>query len=304
MGDQSNSLVAAILIRTHKVGASGLINKQKLILIVLFTLVLSGCGVKFWYNQLDWLVPWYIDDYVELSSQQQQQLERALMAKTKWHRSQQLPLYVAWLEQLQQDLKSGAIHQTYDTHSQTLSGFYQVLLEELAVEVAAILLEFDSQQSQELLQQLLQNDQEWAERIQARSAEEYVQHRQERIADNVSDWIGKLSKQQKAIIAEWVATTQQTATERLAYRARWREALKQQLALDYSPRKQQGLVQVFLNYRSYQSESFKQMSQHNNLLAKQYLLRLYDSLSNRQQRRLLNKLADYHEDFSDLMEDS
>lgn len=278
--------------------------RGRLLTISLLLVVLTGCGVKFWYNQLDWLVPWYIDDYVELNAEQQHQLEHMLIAQTTWHRSQQLPLYVTWIEQLKNDIESGAIHQSYDSHSETLGKFYQTLLEALAGDVAGLMMELDREQSQELITQLQQNDADWSERIQQRTAEENLQHRRERIADSLADWIGKLSKQQKALVADWVAGSKSTIDERLLYRARWRDALKALLALDYSQHKQKALAALFLNYRSFQSESLTQLNQHNNRLTKLYLLRIYDTLSARQKRRLLNKLLDYHEDFSDLAEDS
>lgn len=263
-------------------------------------LLVSGCGVKFWYNQLDWLVPWYLDDYIELNDKQQQQLQQLLNTKVKWHRGKQLPLYVTWLEQLRSDLKSGAIQQTYDAHSQQLTEFYQALLEELAGDVAEIMIELDPNQVQELLANLQRNDREWAQRNDERNNDQRIEYRQQRIEDNLSDWIGKLSKSQKRLIAEWASQHKPTSVERLAYRKRWREALEAQLSQQYSPQKLADLEQVFINYRSYQGAPLVQLTEHNKQLTKRYLLTIYASLSERQQKRLLNKIADYHEDFSDL----
>jgi len=35
---------------------------QRALLVLLLTLSLSGCGVRFLYNQLDWLIPWQLRD--------------------------------------------------------------------------------------------------------------------------------------------------------------------------------------------------------------------------------------------------
>ena len=52
---------------------------NKLIAVV-FTLsiLLTGCSSKFAYNNIDWLMYWYIDDYVELDKSQKSLLDGVL----------------------------------------------------------------------------------------------------------------------------------------------------------------------------------------------------------------------------------
>jgi len=41
-------------------------------------LLLAGCGVRFFYTQLDWLIPWHLRDYVSLDAGQRSALDRRL----------------------------------------------------------------------------------------------------------------------------------------------------------------------------------------------------------------------------------
>ena len=54
-------------------------------------LCLTACsGTTFVYNRLDTILPWYLDDYVELNGTQERQLEEILRPFLNWHRRQEL----------------------------------------------------------------------------------------------------------------------------------------------------------------------------------------------------------------------
>ena len=46
--------------------------------ILLSIMILTGCGTRQVYTQLDWLIPWYISDYISLDSDQKNMLEKRL----------------------------------------------------------------------------------------------------------------------------------------------------------------------------------------------------------------------------------
>ncbi|MDP2324334.1 MAG: hypothetical protein Q8N51_09930, partial [Gammaproteobacteria bacterium] len=63
--------------------------------IVLLALFLGGCVVRVVYNQLDWLTLWYVDDYFDLDGTQKAEAGKLIASTLAWHRSSQLPHYVA-----------------------------------------------------------------------------------------------------------------------------------------------------------------------------------------------------------------
>ena len=70
----------------------------KILLPVLCVLVLSACTTSFYYNRLDWLIPWYVDDYIDLSSEQKQSLKVKLEPYLNWHRQEELNNYINSIE--------------------------------------------------------------------------------------------------------------------------------------------------------------------------------------------------------------
>ena len=66
---------------------------------MLFVVILSGCSAtQFIYNRVDILIRWYLDDYVALDRDQQARFTTRLDALLEWHRLEELPLYVALLD--------------------------------------------------------------------------------------------------------------------------------------------------------------------------------------------------------------
>ena len=45
--------------------------------IFLIAVVIAGCGPRLVYPHLDWLIPWYVSDYISLDSDQKNMLEHA-----------------------------------------------------------------------------------------------------------------------------------------------------------------------------------------------------------------------------------
>ena len=63
--------------------------------LLLFSLVfLVGCSsTTFIYNRLDFLLPWYLESYVDLNQEQRKNLNELLEPFFKWHREKELPKY-------------------------------------------------------------------------------------------------------------------------------------------------------------------------------------------------------------------
>jgi hypothetical protein len=70
-------------------------------LLLCVALALGGCSLRFAYSQLDWLVPWYVRDYVTLDAGQRGALDTRLADRLAWHCSAHIPEYAATLREAQ-----------------------------------------------------------------------------------------------------------------------------------------------------------------------------------------------------------
>ncbi len=272
--------------------------------LLVAVLLLQGCGLKFWYNRLDWVVPWYVDDYVELSDGQEERLEQLMRLKTEWHRSEELPKYVAWLEQLRQDIEQGDIDAIYDDHHRQMVGFYWTLVEQLTGEFAEMMVDLSDVQVEQLIGALEKRDQESLKRHQSRDKDDRLEGREDDIKDGLGEWIGRLSKSQKKLAEQWAKELQPTLELRLEYRKVWRQQLVTLLQNRQQPDAPKALKNLFVNATDLQSEDLKQRYAHNRAVTRRYLITFYGTLSDKQKRRLFSRIDDYREDFIDLMNDA
>ena len=47
--------------------------------VVLGTICMSACSIRIMYNYLDWIIPFYIDDYVTLTDHQEKLFDRGII---------------------------------------------------------------------------------------------------------------------------------------------------------------------------------------------------------------------------------
>lgn len=99
---------------TNLQSANGSVQSQSLVKWLLTaTLVVAcaasaGCGVKLGYNNLDRLIKWSMDDYMELDPNQEAFFKAELAAVLYWHRTTQLPIYAGAVRDLDGELADGA----------------------------------------------------------------------------------------------------------------------------------------------------------------------------------------------------
>ena len=73
--------------------------------LVCILLLLGACSsTTFVYNRLDFLLPWYLDDYAELNRAQDQYLDELLAPFLAWHRAEELPRYIEIIDQIDASL--------------------------------------------------------------------------------------------------------------------------------------------------------------------------------------------------------
>jgi len=164
---------------------------------LLLTLVLAGCSATFAYNQLDWLIPWYVDDYVDLSRDQKQFLKGEIEPILQWHREEELVRYIAILDQVESDLVAPVTAETvHNWIDQVVEAGERI--EDSMLKVA---LEFSSQLSDEQMQEFVtsmwKKQEEYEEEYLPRSEEEYIEENAENLEEFLRRFTGRLSTEQQ-----------------------------------------------------------------------------------------------------------
>ncbi len=178
----------------------------KRIAIFLLALLLSGCGPRLVYPHLDWLIPWYVSDYISLDSDQKSMLEDRLAKQLDWHCRTQLPAYASALREMGQDLTDNsrpATVATLQTYNARFMALWKELIQQVAPDIIAILATSTDEQIGELFANLEEQNQKFKEKYVDLPPEELSRNRQKRMLKNIKYWISKPNPDQVRVVDEW-----------------------------------------------------------------------------------------------------
>ena len=133
-------------------------NIQSIICVLLSCFCLSGCSISFIYNNLSWLSSWYLDDYVSLTTEQQQQFDEDFKAFHSWHRNTQIALYYQQLERLKVQISKGINKAQIKSHRDLVQTHYTNLITHSKPQLLDLIYNLDLTQRNTLLQSIKENN--------------------------------------------------------------------------------------------------------------------------------------------------
>jgi hypothetical protein len=196
---------------------------KKRLLTAVVLILLMGCSTRIIYFHLDWLIPWYISDYISLDSEQKNMLEKRLLAQLEWHCRTQLPVYAEALRDLGRDVadpENPIDVERLRLHYAKFMELWRALLREIAPDITDLLLTASDDQINELFGNLAKGNQEFREKYVDLPAKALDKNRQERMRKRMDYWISDPTTAQKQAVAEWNAGLMPIAQEWLQNRER------------------------------------------------------------------------------------
>ena len=265
------------------------------ILVVLALALLGACSsTTFLYNRLDFILPWYLDDYVELDRDQRQQFDRLLDPFLDWHREEELPAYVAVLDQIEGTLGQPVTTQEMDAIAGAFEAAWLRLEGRSLDWLLALGASLSDEQVAEFLQNLDERQQEYEEKYLSRSEEEYREEMYDNLLDRAQDYLGRLDGEQKAALRAASEAIIRSDRPWLEERARWHARLAE--LLQREPGWEQRVRDAVARREETLSEDYREAYTHNLALIQQTIVDLLNSRSERQERRLRGEIADLRED--------
>jgi hypothetical protein len=271
----------------------------RLILIAL-VMLLAGC-TKFIYNQLDWLIPWYLDDYVSLNSRQEVMFEERLKGYLDWHRKQQLPVYADFLDAIAKSVESGLGMPDLDKFQSHMEFLTDQLFIHLAPALLDLFEDLDDAQVEELMHNLARENEEYREEYVHTAEKNQRNRRFMKLQKFIERWVGELEEHQLGMLETWSQQYRMMGAEFIHARQVWQkrlhEILKRRREHDFL---QPSLNEIFTNRRIGRTEQHQTKLKFNEMLLKRLYLDLHPSLSSLQRSHLVKKLKSYAADFRQL----
>lgn len=170
-------------------------------LLLSVLLLLAACSsTRFFYNRLDFFIPWYIDDYVELNDRQDDILNQLLVDYLQRHRQQYLPRYSKLLDQMLVAIEDPL---TLDEVSAVYSRLDAEVSQLQSDTLAWMLLlgeDLSEQQVQEFRRNLEEQQREYEAEYLSRDEAAYRKQVFAGLKESYSDYLGRLQPQQILIL--------------------------------------------------------------------------------------------------------
>jgi len=264
------------------------------ILVVLLFLG-TACSNKFFYNQLDWLIPWYVDDYVDLTFVQKENLDKQVEMLLQWHRGEELSRYIEILNHIEKDVRE-------DVTIETVKTWFDVVLfagKRIQVNILPSAIELGEKLTEEQMTEFVKNlwdrQDELEDEYLSRSNEEYIEDNFESLADNLGKYVGRLSDTQKERLNNAASSMQRFDHVWLEDRRAWLKKIESLLMREAGW--QQAIVTAFEEREGLQPKRFKQYLSYNTNIINKAIADVINQLSEKQRGKLLSEISDMRNDF-------
>ncbi|PLW70841.1 DUF6279 family lipoprotein [Pseudohalioglobus lutimaris] len=266
----------------------------------LLLLALTGCSsTTFLYNRLDFIIPWYVDDYVDLDRAQKRVLDRLLDPFLSWHRSEELPVYLSLLD----DMDNLLDRDISVTELETLvAGAEKAWLrvEARGLEwMISLGEELSAEQMQEFVEELRDKQEEYEEEYLTRSDEEYHEEAYDNLKDSAQDYLGRLDWGQRTTFEEAADKLQRFDAIWLRERAAWLDRMEEILRRE--PGWQQALRDALGEREQTTSAEYRVIYEHNARVLYAAVATVLNSRDAKQDKRLRGKIRNLREDLEELI---
>ena len=269
-------------------------------LLALALVLLGGCSsTTFIYNRLDFILPWYLDDYVDLSREQDAFLDQQLAPFLAWHRSEELPRYLEIIDGIDAALDRSLTARDIEAISADFERAWYRLEGRALDWLLALGGELSDAQVQAFLAELWEKQEKYEKKYLDRSDAEYRDDSYESLVDNLQDYLGRLDRAQKQVLEDASSQLIRSDAIWLSERAAWLHRLE--VFLQREAGWQERIAGAVANRAETVSDEYVEVYDHNLQVIYAALARVLDSRNEKQDRRLRNRLSDLRNDLETLI---
>jgi hypothetical protein len=268
--------------------------------VVIALFLVSACSsTTYVYNRLDFLLPWYMDDYVDLTAEQEAYLDELLVPFLAWHRAQELPVYLTALNNIEDSLDSPLTAEIVGTLFTNFESAWLRLQSEGLTQLLDLGARLSDEQIAAFLEALWEQQREFEEEYLERDEEEFFEDNDDNMLDTFQDYLGKLSDDQKQWVQDSGRQLLRSDQVWLKERAQWLTELG--ILLEREPGWQERVrVAVSAKNKNITPE-YQRVYEHNMDAIYQLIAQVLNARSERQSRHLRDKLTDIRQDLETLI---
>ena len=274
---------------------------KKFAVIALFLLFITGCGSRVVYSHLDWLIPWYINDYISFNSEQKDMLQKRLLQQLDWHRRTQLSKYADLLRALGKDLKNSAQpidYQRVKYYYASLTEHWKDLLRKIGPDITDVLLTASDDQIDQLFRNLEKQNQKFRAKYIDLATEKLDKKRKQRMIKRIKRWISKLTADQQQAVSDWNSQVKPIEADLLQNRESLQAEVRRLMAhRNNGLKSRKALLEIIVNPEHMRSSAFQNKLDYNDDVTISLWIRMDRLLTPEQRSFLLKRIESLATDF-------
>jgi hypothetical protein len=277
---------------------------KKFIFTICLLLVVSGCGPRLIYPHLDWLIPFYVDDYISLNREQSSLLEKRLLQVLDWHCRTQLPVYAQSLRELAKvldDPRQPVSYERLQYYSNQFITHWRELSKQIGPEMADLLATASDEQLAELFHNIEKRNTKFKTKYVDISLEELEEKRKKRLTKDLKQWISRLTPEQMQAVSDWSDQIKPLAADGLKNResvlAEFQNLL---INRRHDPDFKEAFVALLVDLDQMRTPDFQKKIDYNTDVTFKLIMKIDRSLNNTQRAYLLKHIDTLAADFEKL----
>ena len=181
--------------------------------------------------------------------------------------------------------------------------FLEQLVLKSITEITPLIAGLNDQQLDDFFQVVEDEDEEYATEVSDLSKKQQIKKRTKSVRKVFRKWIGRLSKKQKALLQNWSEKSESTYDYRVTEATQSRDNLRKILENRNNQNLTMSKLQTFVSKpEQFQNDKHQEIVERNRRRFRELLLDTLDTLSQKQKKKLRNKVLSYADDFSELSE--
>ncbi|MGX4730282.1 DUF6279 family lipoprotein [Pseudomonas corrugata] len=272
------------------------------VLFIALLLLLTACSrIGLAYRNLDLIIPWTLNDYLDINREQKDWFNERLKEHLSWHCTTQLPGYLDWLDRLRSMVQT---NQVTDEALQQRTEEAKAAIAETAREITPSAIELlqglNDEQVDDMDAAFTRDQRKRQQEYLKPSLQQQIQERSERMEKRLNDWLGSLNIAQRQRVVAWSTALGDQNQQWIANRAHWQNQFSAAVAQRHAPDFPKRIEQLLVNRESLWTPAYREAYNNTEAQARSLLVDLMADSTPPQRERLLKKIDGVKKDFSDL----
>jgi hypothetical protein len=276
---------------------------KNLIVVLVLSCLFACSSTRLAYNYLDWMITWYLDDYIELNSEQDDYYDRQLDKLLQWHRSDQLPRYARFVDEMMLHINKPVHTDMLLEQKEMMREFMRVFMARAAPDCIKLLLWLDSDQRQDFYAAGAEKQKKLEEKYLDETEIERSKRRCKRMKKLLKRFIGRLTDEQERIVKRWADSLTSVNSLWLGNRRNVMNILETVLeGSDTDTGKKRRLYQLLVEPESLWSTAYRWSVRQNEIQTLDMFAAIHNSMIEKQRKHLHDSLSRLKKDFERLAE--